>query len=107
MCSSTMRFVSVSDNNTIRERSNVMQWSQKNVGGAASRRPQELNEFVELQFSVLVGVMLSNESLDFVVAETEAVEGRLHFCQRHRTALVAVQFVKHLPNMVDPAFNKT
>ena len=77
------------------------------VGGSTSRRPQELNEFVELQLAVAVRVMSCDQSLDFVVTETEAVQGRLHFCQGHRAVFVAVQFIEHLANTVDPTDNTT
>ena len=74
---------------------------------AVSRRPQKLDELVELQFAVSVAVVPGDQSLDFVVAETEAEQGRFDFRQRHRAALVPVQFVEHLSNAIDPALTST
>ena len=76
------------------------------MGGAASRRPQELHELVVLQFAVFVAVVSRDQSLDFVVAETEAVHRRFHLGQRHGAVLVAVELVEHLANLFDPTSSK-
>ena len=73
------------------------------MGVAASRRPEELNKLIKLQLAIFVLVMLSDQSLDFAVFQTEAVQGRSHLGQGDRATLVSVQLIEHLTYAVDPA----
>lgn len=68
--------------------------------------PKEGDEFVVLQLSVLVRIVLGDEVLDFFIGQTDLTEDRLSLSDRHGPTLVLIELVEHLPHSFNPIDTK-